>query len=177
LQAAMRSIANTKQSIGNYFLNQGLITESQLLTALSAIKHIQYYDILNMDDYNLTGFAPFFDRRLLRDLLVAPLLKTETGFVIAFCDNSPINAQTILRTTYDITIHAVFASQETIEKALDRIYSPAGRGKHAYSRISALYAEGIINYEQAIIAYNYKNAISVSENEILRYMGLLPGGK
>ncbi len=156
LQSAIYATADTKQSLGGYFLQNGAITEHQLLTALSAVKHIQYFEIENLADYNLDELAPFFDQELLHKLLVAPLLKTETGFVIAFCDNSQAKAQTILREKYSISVHAVFASQDTVEQALERMFT---KGR-AYSLLLALSGIGTISRERADAAFdNERDAV------------------
>ena len=160
------------QMLGDYLLNQSIITEEQLMVALASIKSIPYVESSSLTNYNLAQHAYFFEENILRRLLIVPLLKTKTGFVIAFCDRSPENAQTILRQLYDIEIKAVFMSEESIQKALDYMYTSAPRTL-AYSLIIDLFEQGSIGYEQAIIAGNYKTLLSQKDTETLESMGLM----
>lgn len=175
LNTCLHVRSDGKQTIGNYLLEQNIITEEQLLNALSYIKHIQYVSVLTLKNYRLWPFASIFDEKLLRSLFVVPLLKTESGYVFAFCDNSPIDAQTTLRNKYDITVKAVFASQNFIMEGLDKIFASYGfqSNEQGDSVLDELYASGIINYEQLIIAHNYITTQNISESELLQYMGLL----
>ena len=173
LRSALNETAKEKQFIGNYLMQKKMITERELLTALSKIKHIEYFEMLDMDDYNLRQFADAFDRGLLNELVVAPILKTEDGFVVAFCDNSPMYAQTILRSRYGIAVHAVFTSRQNIGRALETMYESKAGGAPAKSRVMDLFEGGVINYEQVIIAYNHINSSKADECDVLRHMGLL----
>jgi len=167
-----------KQTLGSYFLDAGIITEGQLLSALSHVKHVQYVEEVCIGEYDIRQFAPYFDKALLHRLLAVPLMKTEQGFVFAFCDSSPHNAQTVLREKYGLKVSSALASQSSIEAALAAIYSLHGslRGI-SHSLISHLYSDGVICYEQAIIARNYKAAGRLTEARVLKYMGLLPEAK
>ena len=168
-----------KQTLGSYFLDAGLITEGQLLSALSYVKHVQYLEEASIREYDVQQFAPYFDKALLHKLLAIPLMKTGQGFVIAFCDSSPNNAQTILREKYGFKISSALASQSAIEAALAAIYDapgyPCSRKGISHSVASRLYDEGIICYEQVIIARNYVATSKLTEARVLKYMGLLPG--
>jgi len=164
-----------RQSLGNYLLEASLVTERQLLIALSHVKHIQYVEEDSIADYDIRPFAPCFDKELLRRLLVFPLMKTEQGFVIAFCDNSPNDAQTVLRETYSIAVSSVLATQHTVEAALAILYDPPNDFENSglLSVASQMYSEGLIGYEQVVIVRNYKATNGLTEAEALKYMGLL----
>ncbi len=128
---------------------------------------------MSLGDYNLAELRHYFDEELLRRLSVAPLMKTGNEFVFAFCDKSPMDAQTTLRNTYGIAIRAVFASADTIERALGIMYQAADIPPPiCASLIGELLTRRAINYEQAIIARNFKE--DRTEAEVLGYMGLLP---
>jgi len=174
LTQALRKTQDTEQTIGNHLLENGIITEEQLLAALSHIKHVQYLEVSDPQAFVLPELAKHFDRALLEELVVVPLLKTDTGFVFAFSDSSPYNAQTILREKYHITINAVLATQEKIELALHCLYNSENTAPPARSYILKQYEAGKINYEQAIIAYNYLQATGWTEEEVLVRMGLNP---
>jgi adsorption protein B len=173
LSLALRKTQNTKQTVGNYLLEQGIITEEQLLAALAHIKHVQYLEVSNPEDFVLPELGTHFKREQLEELLVVPLLQTDTGFVLAFSDSSPYNAQTILREQYGITVNAVLATQEKIELALHAMYDHPPTPTR-YNYILEQYGAGKINYEQTIIAINYLQATGWTEEEVLKRMGLNP---
>ncbi len=172
LQAALAAASARKMSIGAYLRDEGMITEAELLLALASVKHIQYTGISSLEEYPMSDFAQDFEEKLLRGLYVVPLMRTETGYVIAFCDRSPPNAQSTLRDRYGITVSAIFSSERTIAKALNIMY-PSGAARS--SPVKELHDKGIINYEQVIIANNHIYAADCAEEEILTRMGLLTG--
>lgn len=173
LAPALAKASKNKQTIGSYLLGENIISEEQLLNALSNVKHIQYIDIDNLEDYEIINYRSSFDENKLRLMLCLPLLKTKTGYVIAFCDDSPNNAQTILRNTYGITVNAVFASRETINKGLDMLYSDYTSIEHTSSSAMNLFNQEIISYEQLILTRSYAHELGQSEAEILQKIGLM----
>ncbi|MDL2253650.1 phage adsorption protein NrfB [Ruminococcaceae bacterium OttesenSCG-928-I18] len=174
LAEALREAAKKEQPIGSYLLGEGLITEEQLLLALSHVKHIQFLTSSDLVCYHPQQFASVFDEALLRSLLSIPVMKTPTGYVIAFCESSPNDAQTTLRNAYGITVSAVFASRTAIENGLEVMYSPQ-KEPVSPSLAVTLALQNAINYEQAIIVHNY--ADTQEEETLLQYMGLQPHKK
>jgi adsorption protein B len=172
LQLSLKEAEKHHQTIGNRLINQGLLTEEQLLDALANVKHIVYVDITNLDDYALGQFASHFDEHLMRSLLCIPILQTQEGFVIAFCDNSPPRAQTALRKTYGIDVRAVFASRAAIEKGLDTMYGGQPAKPVPQSLGLQLFEQHIINYEQLILARSFGHKTGQGEAQILATMGL-----
>ncbi|MGF6376558.1 adsorption protein B [Clostridiales Family XIII bacterium PM5-7] len=171
LAEALKEASKKEQTIGSYLMSIGMLTEEQLLSALAKVKHIQFLESEDLLYYQQEQFADVFSEALLRELKSIPVMKTPTGYVIAFCDSSPNDAQTVLRTTYDITVNAVFASQIAIENGIDIMFSE-NREKVETPLAIHLAQDSAINYEQAIIAQNYSKA--ETEEDVLRYMGLLP---
>jgi adsorption protein B len=171
LGLALRETQNSRQTIGNYLLKNGSITEEQLLSALAHIKHVQYLEISDPQNFIQPDLGRHFKREQLEELLVVPLLKTDTGFVFAFSDSSPYNAQSILREQLGITVNAVLATQDKIETALRYMYDVPPRPTR-YAYIFKQYEAGKINYEQTIIAFNYLQATGWTEEEVLKHMGL-----
>ncbi len=173
LSAALQRTAGNGQKLGAYLMKRGLLSEEQLLNALSTVKHIQFIDIGDLGDYALSQFASVFDEALLRSLLCVPLLQTSDGTVIAFCDESPIDAQTTLRNTYSIEIHAVFASRGTVVAAIANVFSGESPSISEQSPAQTLFERGDIDYEQLILARAFRHKTNVSEREILEKMGLM----
>lgn len=169
----MKNAAAAGEPIGGYLRKWGFITEEQLLDALSGVKHVQYVCPALTESYGLTQFAGAFDKSALEQLLALPLMPIDGGYVFAFCDDSPNDAQTILHNTYGICVRAEFLTRGAIERGLQAIYDPKGRAYDADTLTSRLFAEGIINYEQVILARNYCFLLGKTEGEILADMGLL----
>ncbi|MGF6376562.1 adsorption protein B [Clostridiales Family XIII bacterium PM5-7] len=171
LADALKEASEKEQTIGRYLVEKEMITEEQLLFALAKVKHIQFLESEDLLCYQPEQFAGYFDERLLRSLHSIPVMRTATGYVIAFCDESPNDAQTTLRSTYGITVSAVFASYSAIESGLDAMYTlPKDNAKDSLAVNLTL--DEVINYEQAIIVKNY--AKDHNEEEVLQLMGLIP---
>lgn len=171
LQKALKDNSETNKSIGSALIHDGIITEDQLLDALSNVKKIQYINSESLKYYCIKDYCSDFTESFLRELLTIPLLKTKTGYVFAFCDESPLYAQTIIRERLGITVNVVFANKKTIQKGLDIMYNRTD--SHGFSsEITKLFKEEKINYEQVIIANNY---LSDEHNDIkvLEEMGLI----
>ncbi|MDK2813977.1 MAG: hypothetical protein PWQ08_1232 [Clostridiales bacterium] len=174
LQKALYAASTKKETLGGYLRRKDLISEEQLLDALASVKHIKYVTPERLENYRLHQFAPTFEEGLLRHLMVLPLLRFESGVVFAFCDESPDNAQTILRTTYQIEVRAEFLPKAAIEQGLKLVYAPPASACALSSPVEKLYAEGRLNYEQVILVRNFCSLNTESEQAILTHMGLLP---
>lgn len=173
LSRALRNAVLQGETIGAYLRKQGLITEEQLMDALSNVKHIQYVRIAQIEDYGVHQFASEFDQALLEQLHALPLMPIDGGYVFVFCDDSPNDAQTTLRSTYDIRIRATFSTRSAIEHGLHIMYASDPPAYNAGTLIARLFAEKRINYEQVILARNYCFLLNKPEEEILINMGLL----
>ena len=154
-------------------MKRGLLSEEQLLNALSTVKHIQFVEIGDLANYALSQFAPAFSEELLKRLLCVPLLQTSDGYVVAFCDDSPVDAQTTLRNAYEIDIRAVFASRQTVEAGIAQLFGNEASSPAEPSPAQALFDRGAIDYEQLILARAFCHKTDVSERDILEKMGLI----
>ena len=173
LKHALELVKVGRGNIGSILITEGFIGENDLMVALSRIKNIQFIDNPQFDNFNLHQFALEFNRDLLMENLCVPLMKTPVEYVIAFCDESAPNAQTILRETYGITVKSVFMTKSNVLKAICLVYDLSSSGVSG-SELRHLITEGAINYEQAFIVQHYANRDKASETEILEKMGLLP---
>jgi adsorption protein B len=175
LMEALQNTREKQQTTGNYLMRKNIIDEAQLLDALAHIKHTQYVEEAALEAYRLNQFSAEFDEKQLRALKALPLLRTKSGYVFAFCDTSPQNAQTIIRERYGYPIGAVLATQKLIGKGLDMIYGQNRKPIFKFSVLTEAYENNLINYEQLIIARNLAAVHrQMSEVEILQYMGLRP---
>ncbi|MDL2296292.1 phage adsorption protein NrfB, partial [Lachnospiraceae bacterium OttesenSCG-928-E19] len=170
LADALKELSDKERSLGSYLLEKELITEEELLAALSGVKHIPFITASDLDSFQPSQFSSEFAEDILRSMISIPIMKTKTGYVVAFCDDSPNDAQTFLKKTYSIGISAVFASRKAIESGLDEMYS-LDEEKKECSEAVKLARDFVIHYEQAIIAHNY--AGEQTEEELLQYMGVI----
>jgi hypothetical protein len=170
LRRALSESKTRGEKLGAYLVENRIITEDLLSEALARVELIPFVQESALHHYNLSQYAHMFRESLLRELLIVPLLKTLKGFVVAFCYNSPEHAQEVLRQTYRIEVTPVFISEEGILNALSIMYHDAYT--HTHSLIMDLYKQDRINYEQVIIAFNYKQLLRREEADILMIMGL-----
>jgi len=173
LSSALLRASLSRQKIGVYLREHGLLTEEQLLDALSAVKHIPFVKAADLRDYTPWRYKEQFEESLLRSQLVLPLLKTKEGFVFAFCDQSPNDAQTALRTDCNCPIRAVFASQQTIEAGLIQMFHHDANAAQAESLADTLYETGAITEEQLLLFHTYRHRTDKNDRDLLLQMGLV----
>ncbi|MDR1704052.1 MAG: phage adsorption protein NrfB [Clostridiales bacterium] len=176
LNEAMRGADGAETKLGRWLLGNGMITENELLTAMSAVSGIPCLDCMPPESPVLLAFADSFEKDFLKELLAAPLMRTPEGYVIAFCDESPADAKSTLSERYGIAINEVLASKEIVERVIDKIYSPDVSGPRE-SLIAELCGKGRIDYEQALIAYRFMSMATTSEQAALEAMSLLPASQ
>lgn len=157
--------------IGQYLLQRQIITNQQLLELLSHIKGIQFVDLDDFSKYDLPSLADVFDKELLTELKVLPVLCTYRTYVVAYCENTPNNAQSILRDKYGIQIVSAFTTADKVSKGIEIMYEKENwkfKGSPAYD----LFRKGKISAEQYIIACNYAIAANKTPDDILDAIGL-----
>ncbi len=173
LSAALLRSTLLRQKIGSYLMDRGLLSEDQLLDALSSVKHVSYVKAADLNDYSPWCYADAFDEAQLKRLLSLPLLKTKDGYVVAFCDQSPIDAQTTLRNTYGFSVRAVFASRQTIETGLTQMFHSPASASQTESLAETLYDADAISEEQLLLLHSYQHRTGRSERDLLLQMGLV----
>lgn len=170
----LKEVLNKKtggMQIGKYLLQEKIINEEQHLEVLSNIKGIQYINMGDFSNYDLKAAVATFDQKLLSELMVLPVLKAADVYVMAYCEQSPDNAQTILREKYGIRILSAFTSDETVERGL-RIISGEVLSSYKENRAGVLLAAGKISAEQYILVSNYALNSGRAIEDILVEMGL-----
>ncbi|MDD2371148.1 MAG: glycosyltransferase [Firmicutes bacterium] len=172
---ALKETLNKKPAkihIGEYLLQEGLINEHQLLEVLAHIKGIEFVDMGDFSTYDLPSFTSKFDKDLLEELMVLPIVSAGNSFVIAYCESSPDDAQTILREKLGIKILSAFTTTEMVREGLEIMF---GLKKSKFKNTIAfnLLNTNKINTEQYIIACNHAIGTGKSSDEILQSMGLL----
>ena len=177
LGKALKSAERNGERIGAYLLKHDLIKEDELLDALSRVKHMQHVTARHLDRYGLERFAGRFDELQLRSLHALPLMPCEGGFVFAFCDESPEDAQDILENTYNIQIRFVYFTRLAVLRGLDIMFSNDVQDIDYATPAAQLYEAGKINCEQVILVRNYTYKTGKTEDAVLADMGLVPKAK
>lgn len=162
--------ANTQ--LGKFLVDENIITNEQLLVVLAHIKGIQYVNMGNFSSYDLSPFASKFDKNLLEELMVLPIIFADNSYVIAYSENTPDNAQTILREKMGIKIISAFTSADMVKKGLNIMFGNETSEFKATTAFDLLNV-GKINMEQYIIVCNNAINMDKSHDEILCNMGLL----
>lgn len=172
LKEVLKETREKEERIGTYLVRKGLINEEELLDALSEVKHIQYIYSAHLEDFSLWQYASAFEEQLLRQLHVLPVIRMQDGYVIAFCEESPEHAQTVLKERYGIRVQAAFLSTEAVRKGLNLMYTKNTPEIPAYRMIQNMLEQGRISAEQAIILRNYHYKLGIPETKLLEIMGL-----
>ncbi len=158
--------------IGEHLLQQELITEEEHLGVLALIKGVQYVYTGDFSYYDLCSFKNIFDIELLKELMVLPILYSKDTYVIAYCEKSPINAQSTLREKFGINLVSTFTTVDIVTEGINIMasndYIPLNKNV-AFELLNA----NKINIEQYIIACNYAIQDKKSVDSILEVMGLL----
>ncbi len=173
LQAILSSKPNDIL-IGDHLLNQQLITEEEHLGVLALIKGVQYVSMGDFSHYDLLSFKSIFPQNLLEELMVLPILCSNNTYVIAYCEKSPINAQTILREKLGINVLSAFTTVNMVTKGL-QIITASEPAKSLFKESVAfeLLTYERINSEQYIIACNYAIQTEKDVGDVLESMGLI----
>ncbi len=160
--------------IGNYLLQEKIITEEQHLAVLALIKGIIFVNMGDFSNYDLLSFKAKFDFELLNELMVLPILYYNNTYVIAYCEKSPIDAQTILREKLDQDIKLI-STLTTIEMVKEGLEIMSSMEDTSFEKTIALELlnENKINAEQYILACNYAISLEKSVDEVLEIMGLV----
>ncbi len=158
--------------LGDYLLQEQLITEEEHLGVLSLIKGIQYVNMGDFTHYDILSLKENFDYELLEELMVLPILFSNGTYVIAYCQQSPYDAQTILRERLGIKLVSTLTNIETIESGLDIIKN---NKSIAFNKdlVAELLQDNKINTEQYIIACNHAIATEKPVDVVLKQMGFL----
>jgi adsorption protein B len=170
----LKKVLNKKPNniqIGKYLLKEQTITEKQHLEVLSHIKGIQFVNMGDFSNYDLSAFALNFNRELLEELMVLPIVYSMDSYVIAYCEKSPDNAQTILREKLGINIMSAFTTDDMVTEGIKRIYE----NKEALFKTTdsfRLLNKDKISAEQYIIVCNYAINQNRDPDEVLKNMGL-----
>ena len=156
--------------LGKYILEKNIITEKQLVEALASVKRVPFLREEALEYYNFEDFASEFDKDCLYELQVLPLLKFPDGYVFAYSDSSPADAQSTINKKLNKKLHTVLATEDTIKKGLDLIWNQKGSGfKESQCNLES--CKSITSPEQVIIIKNYAGLQNKDEKKLAEELG------
>lgn len=171
LADALASARKAGTTLGSWLRSQNRISEEQLLDALSDVRHIPFVPEADLEWFDFSQFSGKFDLTELQSLPAVPLLRTETGTVFGFCDESPSGAPSALRQLYGQEILPVYLTRQAVQRGLQLLASGSGTPPDS-SPILSLYALGKLNWEQVLLVHSACAATQADEAEMLFRMGL-----
>ncbi len=161
--------------IGEYLLKQNLISEKEHLSVLATLKGIQSVNIGDFTYYDLYSFSTIFNYDLLKELMVLPIIFANDTYVIAYCEESPSNAQTILSQKLGINILSTLTTVNTVNTGLNIYENLNGDELNTFNQTKAfeLLTNNKISYEQYILACNYALLKKQTIDDVLVTMGFI----
>lgn len=162
LRFALNYSRKNKIRLGAALLENFIVTEAQLMEAVAAVRHKLYVGDLS---YYHNALADKFDRDLLEELIIFPILKIGSGYVFALTDDSEVE-KTPLKFGIDPEICKFVYSTKT--EILGAIRSKGGVVSEEYCVISDALEKGLILWDQAVHALMYYKY----NDDILKFMGL-----
>ncbi len=160
--------------IGDYLLQKKYITEEDHMGVLATIKGIQYADLGDFSNYDLLAFKNEFEYSLLERLMVIPILYANNTYVVAYCEQSPENAQSVLRKKLGVNLVSTLTSVSSVEAGL-KILASNSNGYVEFKNATPIQHlnENHINSEQYIIACNYAILSNTTVEDVLEQMGFV----
>ncbi len=163
-----------KLFIGEYLMEKSLISENQFVSALTAIKNIPYINHDTLPLYDLDQFQNAFSRDYLEKVRAFPLLKTDDGYVFVYGTSTPLDAQSKLRSKYQLDSQAVLAIDQTVSDAIDMIFAP--KSEKASQTKETIFNEKLVaqqmTVEQLILVRNHAIKNEAVEEKIAIQMGV-----
>lgn len=168
------------QKIGTYLIENGVITEEQMVRALGHVKHIQFIpdEVLRKLDYSkaLEGF----DRERLHALKILPLTYENDVCIVGICNTTTDQDLQAFQTENDLKIKRMYIMEPLIDESLrmtdgnaeNDSEKEAGESNVLLSSLD-FYHTGKISYEQVVLIGIYSMLLNRSEEEIRQYMGII----
>lgn len=167
------SLDHPLMTLGAFLKERNIISDSQLMEAVSDVKGVRYILEESLPFYDLGKFSKDFDEETLRELKAFPLLYTGDAYLFVYCDLTPPDAQTLLRNATGKKMITALSSSGTIYKALDLIFSNQNI-THEQNNDRTRISEAELTPEQILIVNNYAGRLQLSQEEVSKMMGLHP---
>ena len=155
------------QQIGSYLIENGMITEEQMLRALGHVKHIQFIpnELVKKLDYDET--AKRFSVKMLKKRKILPLTEENGTLIIGVCNNTSDSYISKFEKNNHLKIKKMYIMEEYLMKAINDI----GKKKELLESLE-LYHSGGMTYEQVILVGKFASISKVSEKNMREMMGI-----
>ncbi len=161
-----------QMSLGAFLRDRSIISDDQLMEALAEVKRVRFIREDSLEFYDLRKFSRKFDEKTLQELKAFPLLETDDAYLFVYCDQTPPNAQTILRNLTGRKMITALSALGTIEKAVNVIYGhedvPLYQKSYGIEE-----KQTALSAEQIVIINNYAGRLNLSQKSVSEMMGLL----
>lgn len=156
------------QQIGTYLIENGIITEEQMLRALGHVKHIQFIpdEIVEKLDYDET--AGKYDPDMLREKKLLPLTDENGTMIIAVCNDTSDKDLKDFEESNHLQIKRMYMMEEYMMNAISLL----GKKRDQLESL-ALYHKGGLSYEQVILVGKFASMKKVPEKSMREMMGIM----
>lgn len=168
------------QQIGAYLIENGVITEEQMIRALGHVKHIQFIPNNVLRKLDCHEALEGFDRERLRALKILPLTYEKDVCIVGICNTTTDQDLQTFQAENDLKIKRMYIMEPFMDEALRKTEETTDKDKEKeagqrYGLLSSLdlYHEGKICYEQVVLIGIYSMLLERSEEEIRQYMGII----
>ena len=158
------------EHIGAFLIRKGLITEVQMVQALSHVQHVLFLPDGVVSKLGYRGALEQFDRERLRKAKILPLAVESDTVYVAVCDETSDAAIRVFSEENGVNVKRMYAMESQIISALSDERNP----DRTLDSIG-LYRAGVLSYEQAVLVGVYSVFLKKPEREIQAYMGLPAG--
>ncbi len=163
----------TGQRLGTVLRQENLVTETDLLAALAAVQHTQF--VAMTPDMIHPPYFKVFTIPLLEQLGAAPLLYDAVkGWAFAVSDDTDPLAVMLLKHVAHSEIQLFFSTTEHIRHTLEKakgITKPSASVREMETFLSL----GQVEFEQALLAWQYAGKQGGDPAAVLKQMGLCQG--
>ncbi|MDL2220797.1 phage adsorption protein NrfB [Eubacteriales bacterium OttesenSCG-928-N14] len=166
--AALQKARSEGKVLGTVLIEDGIISESELLSALANVHQTIFLPDLSqfVSEHALSGFG----EQTLLQLGILPLLRKGKEIIIAMSDSSDNKAIALL-TEKGYQVQRVYARSEDIQYTIGMYFAKWIDDGWQNSPIYALYAAGKLSGMQMLLTRLYQQELNASQAQALAYMG------
>lgn len=156
--------------LGDYLIDRNIIKEENLIDAL-ATSHNRFYLSEDISKKIVNhSLIEKYDKKYLKSIKAVPIISSRYSIIFGVCNSTYKNIVELLRRKYKKNIYIVYMTEHTINSLLRMSHS---NKKNKFEKTTKLYKENKISSEQYIIVVKYSFILNKSEDEMLKYIGLL----
>ena len=172
LEKALQKSSQSGKKLGEVLIENKIITEMQLLSALASVKgtvmipKIQIY----IADDEIT-----LDQEIFMENIAFPVINKPNICILTVCADSSENAAQEFSKLMDKKIQLIYAPKEAIINAINNMGMDSMMNFTEMDHTKKLLDSKNISEEQALLVQKYTYILSSNELYTLEYMGLMTG--